>query len=142
MRKAASDAFAHISRILSVEDRGTHVLTFLLGLAHEDEDEDLKIVAIDLLDSLAKIFGKELCESYVVTEFVSLSDDQRFKVRSCVASNLIAISQTVSSNAFTSKILPIYLKLSNDPIWRVRKSCVESIVGISEVCPKETRKEQ
>jgi len=75
MRKAASEAFSKVSVILSVEDRGIHVLTFLLGLAHEDEDEDLKIVSIDLLDSLAKNFGKELCESYVVTEFVSLSDD-------------------------------------------------------------------
>ena len=62
MRKAASEAFAQVSLILTVEDRGSHVLTFLLGLAHEDEDEDLKIVAIDLLDSLAKNFGRELCE--------------------------------------------------------------------------------
>jgi hypothetical protein len=39
-KQAASEAFADITKILTAEDRGVHVLTFLLALCHEDEDED------------------------------------------------------------------------------------------------------
>jgi hypothetical protein len=130
-RRAASDAFADVATLLTTEARGVHVLTFLLALAHEDEDEELKIISIELLNRLMKMLGRDLCEQFVTTEFISLSDDQRFKVRSTVAMNLVNLSITVTPSCFTGKILPIYLKLSNDPIWRVRKSCVESIVGIS-----------
>jgi hypothetical protein len=44
-------------------------------LANEEEDEDLKIVSIELLDKLTKVLGRDLCEQFVTTEFITLSDD-------------------------------------------------------------------
>jgi serine/threonine-protein phosphatase 4 regulatory subunit 1 len=33
-----------------MEDRGAHILTFVLMLAHDDENEELKISAVELLN--------------------------------------------------------------------------------------------
>ena len=44
------------------EDKGLHVLTFLLNLAHEDEEEELRMLSLRMMDTHAATLGIDLCE--------------------------------------------------------------------------------
>lgn len=85
-----------------------------------------------MLNRLAGDFGIDLCEQFLTMEILALADDPKFKVRSAVALNISKISSTVSQPCFMNKLAPAFLRLCQDNIWRVRKSCVESISGILE----------
>jgi len=61
--------------LIKDEDKGLHVLTFLLNLAHEDEDEELRMLSLRMCDKHAPTLGRDLCEMFVTTEFISLADD-------------------------------------------------------------------
>lgn len=61
VRLAAGEALVDVARHIRTEDMGPRVLTFVLELAHHDEQEDLRMTAAVLLNELAKALGEELC---------------------------------------------------------------------------------
>ncbi len=103
------------------------------------------------------MLGSELCQSYVVAEIVSLSDDDVFRVRKVkVPSNLSSISnlkkylQTVAAHLPTickvvgpditmSRLMKVFVRLARDDIWGVRKSVTENIVRMAESLPLDLR---
>ena len=48
--------------LIKDEDKGLHVLTFLLNLAHEDEDEELRMLSLRMMDTHSSTLGRDLCE--------------------------------------------------------------------------------
>ena len=68
-----------------------HVLTIVIIMAHDDGDENNRVLSVKLFNELALIIGQELCELYVVPQVASFADDQSCLVRKAVAMNLINI---------------------------------------------------
>lgn len=115
------------------------VLTFVLTLAHDEEREQFRCIAVQLFGQLAHLLGPELCQSYIVAEVVSLSDDEVFRVRKTIAAHLPSICKVVGPEMTTARLLKVFVRLSRDDIWGVRKSVVESIVKMSESLPPDQR---
>ena len=53
----------------------------MLELAHDDDNEDNRIVALQFLAKLSHIFGTDLCEQFVSRELLSLGEDENLLVR-------------------------------------------------------------
>ena len=104
-----------------MQERHEHILVFLIACTTL-ANGDIIVIAIKLLNQLAPYFEKDLTESKILPIFTSLSTSRKAKVKCAVAKNLLDISQVVSSTCFTSEVLPIYLKLARDSVWRVRKA--------------------
>lgn len=51
-----------LSRLFNDDDKGKYILTVVLGMAHDDLNEENRIVAVQLLSKMADSFGKDLCE--------------------------------------------------------------------------------
>ncbi len=49
------------------------------------------------------------------------------------------VAATVSQDFFIDKLYPIYLTLSIDNTWGVRKAAVECLPDISKLCPMTIR---
>ena len=81
---------------------------------------DIIVIAIKLLNQLAPDFERDLTELKIIPILNSLAVSRKSKVKSAIAKNLVDISQVVSLTCFTTDILPIYLKLAKDSVWRVR----------------------
>ena len=64
-----------MSKLFNDDDKGKHILTVVLGMAHDDLNEENRIVAVQLLSKMADSFGKDLCEQFVGLEFLSLGED-------------------------------------------------------------------
>ncbi len=133
-----SDALVDITRHIKDEDKGFHILTIVIVMAHNDQDEESRVLAARLFNQLAPIIGRELCELYVVPQIASFADDPHSKVRKAVAGNFLNMCVSVSESSFKSKLLPVYQKLSKDSLWIVRKAAAEILPRITSLCDGET----
>lgn len=52
---------AAVSHKLDDKDRGECVLKYVIEMAHDDSNEDNRIVAVQLFSKMADSFGKDLC---------------------------------------------------------------------------------
>jgi rRNA pseudouridine-1189 N-methylase Emg1 (Nep1/Mra1 family) len=133
-----SEALVEITKYIKDEDKGFHILTIVIVMAHDDQDEESRVLSAKLFNQLAPIIGRELCELYVVPQIASFADDPHSKVRKAVAGNFLNMCTSVSESSFKSKLLLVYQKLSKDSLWIVRKAAAEILTKITSLCDSET----
>ena len=131
VRVSAGVSLVAAAGLMRSEDLGPRVLTLVLQLAHNDDQEDIRMTAAVLLNELAETFGPDLCIQFVASEVVCLAEDPLFRVRKAAALNLDAICRTAGPVNAAKKLLPAFLKLASDDIWGVRKACAESVGAMS-----------
>ncbi|CAN0196902.1 unnamed protein product, partial [Discosporangium mesarthrocarpum] len=136
VRAAAGESLVGVAKLMKATDLGQHVLTIVLQLAHDDEQEELRMTAAELLNNLAESLGQDLCKQFVTPEMVSLSEDPVFRVRKATALNLHNICRVVG-DAGVRRLLPAYKRLTKDDMYRVRKACTESLVNMSKAVGPE-----
>eukprot|EP00743_Colponemidia_sp_Colp-15_P002536 GILK01002749.1.p1 GENE.GILK01002749.1~~GILK01002749.1.p1 ORF type:complete len:764 (-),score=122.74 GILK01002749.1:190-2481(-) len=139
---SAGHALVELSALIHPEDRGAHLLTIVLSLAHDDESEEHRMIAVQLLNEMAKHLGKDLCQQFVALELISLAEDPLFRVRKAAAGNFANVCKTVGQEYCIQRLLPVFIHLSQDGIWGVRKACAESLVGVAESVSQEVRHEK
>mmetsp|Transcript_27958 Transcript_27958/g.24625 ORF Transcript_27958/g.24625 Transcript_27958/m.24625 type:complete len:108 (+) Transcript_27958:313-636(+) len=62
IKEEAGQELSKLASVLTEEDRGKYLLTVVLGMAHDDDNEENRMVAVRLLSEMAHLFGKDLCE--------------------------------------------------------------------------------
>jgi hypothetical protein len=61
-----------VSRILTSEDRNEKVLPIILDSINDDSDEEKRIVGLEMVDKLAELLGKDICQHYLMHQIVCL----------------------------------------------------------------------
>lgn len=120
------------ANLVRPEDQGQHVLTIVLQMAHEQEQEELRMLASRLLLELAPTLGDPLSRQFVGPEIASLAQDPMFRVRKSVALNVHHLCRAASDDLLHGKLLPMLHDLARDDIWGVRKACAECLVNVAE----------
>ncbi|KAG2759632.1 hypothetical protein PC129_g7846 [Phytophthora cactorum] len=131
VRSAASESLVEMAALVKPEDQGQHVLTIVLPLAHDDDNEQFRISAVSLYNGLAEHFGPELCQQFCVPELISLSEDPVFRVRKCTALSFSNVCKTAGVELSRERLIPAFQRLAKDDIWGVRKSCAECLVNVA-----------
>jgi serine/threonine-protein phosphatase 4 regulatory subunit 1 len=139
LKEPAGDLMKLVAQELNADDRGNYVLPIVLEMAHDEGNEENRIVAIQLLSKLAENFGPDLCEHFVGFEILSLGEDPKVTVRKECLMNLDPICKVVTPEFTAERFLPFFVKMTEDYSWVVRRACVEAIVKLSEISPKEVR---
>lgn len=133
-----SDDLVAITKYIKEEDKGSYILTIVIVMAHDDENENNRVLSVKLFNELALIIGQELCELYVVPQVASFADDQSCLVRKAVATNFINICEAVSKDCFNHRLLPVYQKISKDSLWTVRNPAVKILPKLTKLCDRQT----
>ncbi|CAH0476206.1 unnamed protein product [Peronospora belbahrii] len=131
VRSAASESLVDMAALVKPEDQGQHVLTIVLPLAHDDDNEQFRISAVALYNGLAEHFGPELCQQFCVPELISLSEDPVFRVRKSTALSFSNICKTAGTKLSRERLIPAFQRLAKDDIWGVRKACAECLVNVA-----------
>ena len=129
--KAACAAGTALAEILTKEDRGSFILTMVLRILH-DEDEETRIRGLNALKDLIALLTPDICEWYIVKEAMILSSENVVKVRKAVAECIPKLSRLVQQSESFEKLMKVFQELSRDSIWGVRKACVENISEMFE----------
>ena len=125
--------------LIEVESRGESVLKNVLEMAHDDGNEENRVVAVQLFSKMAALFGRDLCEQFIGLEFKSLGEDPNLKVRKEAIINLPSISKVVGESFFKNKLFEFYQKKAKESHWGIRKACVDTIIEISKLCDRRLR---
>ena len=83
------------------------VLTAVLCLAHDNEVEENRVVATQLLGALAATVGRDLCCQFVLPEIVSLADDPVFRVRKAAAMKIGSLCSVVGEALSVQVVMPL-----------------------------------
>ena len=132
------DDLVAITKYIKEEDKGSYILTIVIVMAHDDENENNRVLSVKLFNELALIIGQELCELYVVPQVASFADDQSCLVRKAVATYFINICEAVSKECFNHRLLPVYQKISRDSLWTVRNPAVKILPKLTKLCDSKT----
>ena len=87
--------------------RAVQVLTAVLCLAHDNEVEENRVVATQLLGALAATVGRDLCCQFVLPEIVSLADDPVFRVRKAAAMKIGSLCSVVGEALSVQVVMPL-----------------------------------
>eukprot|EP00761_Pharyngomonas_kirbyi_P013157 gb/GECH01013184.1/.p1 GENE.gb/GECH01013184.1/~~gb/GECH01013184.1/.p1 ORF type:complete len:1092 (+),score=267.62 gb/GECH01013184.1/:1-3276(+) len=137
--QTATNSLVELAKHLKKDSVEKQLLNVVINLATEEKIEDYRIVAAQLFNELADVFGPKLCQQAVVKQITNLAKDNSFSVRKTVASNLGEICKNIGTENTVESVLPVFLELSSDEIWGVRKACAESLVYISEYSSPKVR---
>lgn len=66
----AIEQMAMITKVFMHEDRAEKILPIVLELLKDDEEK--RIIGLELLDVLAADFGPDICQNYLIYEIASL----------------------------------------------------------------------
>ena len=136
--KSVSDGLVYMTNFMKEDDKGGSILTIVIQMAQEDEDEQKKETAMNLFGSLAPLVGSELIQCYIIPQVNSFVNDTSYKVRREVALQLINICEKIPQDLFKKRMLPVYQKLSTDTNWLVKKVAAENLPKITKLCDAET----
>lgn len=138
-KEQAGKELSVLAHKLNDKDRGDFVLKHVIEMAHDDESEDNRIVAVQLFSSMSECFGKNLCEQFIGLEILSLGEDISFKVRKEAIKHLPIIAKLVNRQFFSRLFTFYQLKSKDNSNWAIRKACVDIVLEISELCSKEEK---
>lgn len=136
--KAACEAAIELTPIVNKDERGSMILTHVLRLTH-DEDEENKLKGLAALKEIIPHLNAEVSEHFVVPDIMALSQDSIVKIRKLVAFCIPKLARQVQEPAYLERLLKVYLSLSNDPIWGVRKCCVEGFATMIQAYNEQTQ---
>lgn len=153
VRRSAADALCGISLLLRPTDVPKHCVEVPLKLTmdkpknansakskrteEEQRQEELRITAANLLAEMGGAASEhkgrpiEWVRAQVLPAILDLAEDPSFRVRRAAAQALPRLLGACTLHDAKEKILPMFGRLSQDDIHRVRKSTGECLVDMS-----------
>lgn len=126
----AAKEIAEITHNLNDQDRRDFVLKHVIEMAHDDDNEDNRIVAVQMFSSMSECFGPSLCEQFIGLELLSLGEDINYKVRKEAILQVPVIAKLVNKQFF-ARLFQFYRDKSRDNSnWVIRKACIDIIPKI------------
>jgi hypothetical protein len=105
--KLVSEGLVYMTQFMKEDDKGGKVLIIVIQMAQEDDDEQRKERAMNLFGSLAPYVGSELIQCYTIPQVNSFVNDNSYKVRKEVASQLTNICDKIPQDLFKKRMLPV-----------------------------------
>ena len=135
--KTICDGLVYMTSYIKDEHKGESVLTIVIKMAQDDDDDQKREMAMRLFGDLTPLVHTDLIQLYVIPQVNSFADDHSGNVRKEVANQLFNISQKVSKETFKRRLLPVYKKLSKDTLWNVKKAAAEILPKITQLCDSD-----
>jgi len=135
--KSISDGLVYLTKFIKDEHKGESVLTIVIKMAQDDDDDHKRESAMSLFGALTPLVDTELINLYVIPQVNSFADDHSGNVRKEVANQLYNISQKVTKDIFKRRLLPVYKKLSRDTLWNVKKAAAEILPKMTKLCDSD-----
>ncbi len=157
VRKAASDALATLALYIKPDDIAPMILPIPLRLAHENRgggrtpnnnpaslkqhekddpgNDDFHITSTNLLGDIASLDSNQippsLVSQYITPAIVGLCGHSSFRVRRAAVQALPRVINGSAIDDIQRNLLPCFVALSEDEMYRVRKSVGECLVDMS-----------
>ncbi|CAD8065192.1 unnamed protein product [Paramecium sonneborni] len=133
IKELAGCQLTKIALHLQGDEKGNQLLPIIIKMAHDDLNQDNRIVALQLMGKLSSMFGIQLSESFIAFEVMSLGEDSKQDVRREAVNQLPLVAKVVGKDFFNKKLFPFYMKRCKESNTKVKTACVEHFLQIVEL---------
>ncbi|CAK91467.1 unnamed protein product (macronuclear) [Paramecium tetraurelia] len=133
IKELAGSQLTKIALHLQGDEKGNQLLPIIIKMAHDDLNQDNRIVALQLMGKLSSMFGIQLSESFIAFEVMSLGEDSKQDVRKEAVNQLPLVAKVVGKDFFNKKLFPFYMKRCKETNTKVKTACVEHFLQIVEL---------
>ncbi|CAD8147535.1 unnamed protein product [Paramecium octaurelia] len=133
IKELAGQQLTKIALHLQGDEKGNQLLPIIIKMAHDDLNQDNRIVALQLMGKLSSMFGIQLSESFIAFEVMSLGEDSKQDVRKEAVNQLPLVAKVVGKDFYNKKLFPFYMKRCKETNTKVKTACVEHFLQIVEL---------
>ncbi|CAK62174.1 unnamed protein product (macronuclear) [Paramecium tetraurelia] len=128
IKKEVLTQLIKIAPFLIEQDKVDTILAHLIEMAHDEKNNQNRMLAATTFGQTASLFSMKYCESYICGELLALGIDLNEFVREKAIEQLPNLSVCLSEKCIELKIIPS----CEDRLLQIKFACIRSISGISK----------
>lgn len=131
VRRAVSSNFGTFAMEVEKEHLKSELLPLFTKLSQDDQDS-VRLLAVDNCVKLAGLLGDEDSNTFVVPTVRACAQDKSWRVRYCAAEKFTDLSQALGPDITRSELVGLFVRLLKDSEAEVRGVAAKQVTGVSE----------
>jgi len=138
MKSLLFDNFIKASKAIIPKDKDNYILNMVISFGYEESTNkdfilEHKILCIRFMSKLAMYFGKENAINYFLPQLSFFADETDQRIKKELLKTLPNICEVLPFEVVRTKIFKLIKRIGGDPLWRIRKTCVEVLPRILKI---------
>jgi len=138
MKNLLFDNFIKASKAIIPKDKDNYILNMVISFGYEESTNkdfilEHKILCIRFMSKLAVYFGKENAINYLLPQLSFFADETDQSIKKELLKTLPNICEVLPFEVVRTKIFKLIKRIGADPLWRIRKTCVEVLPRILKI---------
>jgi len=138
MKSLLFDNFIKASKAIIPKDKDNYILNMVISFGYEENPNkdfilEHKILCIRFMSKLAVYFGKENAINYLLPQLSFFADETEQNIKKELLKTLPSICEVLPFEVVRTKIFKLIKRIGTDPLWRIRKTCVEVLPRILKI---------
>ena len=138
MKSLLFDNFIKASKAIIPKDKDNYILNIVISFGYEESTNkdfilEHKILCIRFISKLAVYFGKENAINYLLPQLSFFADETEQNIKKELLKTLPNICEVLPFEVVRTKIFKLIKRIGSDPLWRIRKTCVEVLPTILKI---------
>ena len=138
MKSLLFDNFIKASKAIIPKDKDNYILNMVISFGYEENPNkdfilEHKILCIRFMSKLAVYFGKENAINYLLPQLSFFADETEQNIKKELLKTLPSICEVLPFEVVRTKIFKLIKRIGSDPLWRIRKTCVEVLPRILKI---------
>eukprot|EP00002_Diphylleia_rotans_P023724 TRINITY_DN4668_c0_g1_i2.p1 TRINITY_DN4668_c0_g1~~TRINITY_DN4668_c0_g1_i2.p1 ORF type:complete len:584 (+),score=103.52 TRINITY_DN4668_c0_g1_i2:82-1833(+) len=134
IRGAAMNSIIKVARMLGPVFVERSLIPPLNRLIQSSTD-DVIAISVETLSHLAELISPDSVQSQVLGIVIASTKLGSFRTRKAVVDSIERFSSSVGYSVSVSVLLPLFLKLSKDEMWGIRKASLDIMVNFAKNLP-------
>jgi len=131
VRRAVSSNFGTFALEIEKDHLKNELLPLFTKLSQDDQDS-VRLLAVDNCVKLAGILGDEESNTFVVPTVRASAQDKSWRVRYCAAEKFSELSKALGPGITRSELVGLFVRLLKDSEAEVRGVAAKQVTGVSE----------
>jgi len=138
MKSLLFDNFIKASKSIIPKDKDNYILNMVISFGYEESTNkdfilEHKILCIRFMSKLAVYFGKENAINYLLPQLSFFADETDQRIKKELLKTLPNICEVLPFEVVRTKIFKLIKRIGGDPLWRIRKTCMEVLPRILKI---------
>ena len=135
IRRAVAAGLGKLSAKMKSDSFVQDMLPILKNLTGDDQDS-VRVLCIDSIVEIAKVFSKELNKANIITLLILMVRDRAWKVRIKICNSFAKLAEAMGTELTDNSLMGIFCSLLGDPEGEVRTAATQNFANFLKHTPK------
>ena len=135
IRRAVASGLGKLSQKMKADSFVQDMVPVLKVLVNDDQDS-VRVLAIDSIVEISKVFTKELNKANIIPILIHMIRDKAWKVRIKISNNFGRLAESMGTEITDNSLMNIFSILLNDPEGEVRSAATQNFTSFLKFASK------